>query len=941
MPNSHILSPTTDPFNPFGAADSQQSYSSMSSLSFSTAWAQGGTTHSPCHRPSRPLTVIGASPRYSTAQSTTVDGSLYRSLWQHPAVAVPSYTTAPDAPFPAHQRNPTSNFSHVLSALLASRASGTTNGSSHFVEDIHHPSSATSTTTTVPRTLESNIGRVPRPEYQTFAPSSSSCSPYAHMNAIHMPAMEPVPSSMASFTPPFSTGGDHAMGPIITRDRRCIQREPGLTDPSLDLPVQDLSETNAISMTRRRRSSANNSTISRPTSSLSSSSFTSSHSQLLSTSPQSTSSLSSIASSPPKAPLDVEDMSHTVTGNPRRPLSQTSKGATVPNLQRRHRSCSVASSVASTDSAPSTNSFSSTAAVAVASSSPPAAGLLTSSKAGQQQQQRGKHSSLLPPHQHQQLQQQINYKTEYCTRYQESGGHCPFGDRCQFAHDASELQRRPRSLTYKTRPCWSGDACLYQQNHQRCIYLHGDETPEMFDSQRGISYAKVQQICAKKAMKQQQQQQQQQQTKPKTKNDQRLSMPAIPSPSMTSPPKNPLATAQREATATTTPAASFASPSPSARRRTQRSQTLPSMTPVEAAASAIPASILPGSGATQSQQNAQDQTTVALLPPLPPATTALQEQEKHQSDTTHHTNNGRVMSWLFTNQANQESQTSQEESSQSLGCSRRKPFVALSNLRTTAADDGNVADGSESTAESTGGPLPSFPQGYDLVSDASSSSRESTSRTSTTTTTSTSATTAATTQEPQQLQAFQKPTFLSRSNRWSKSGAKKACPPKALSLSSLAEEDSQSPARSAARLASPALALMHTLRTPTRPTATMTMPTAVGSHYAVLPVPCAAPVSYDPFSMKTMMPMIPMGGLGMAQPPLAQQVPPPLMNTNHHNKSMMMMTMNMTSGFSGATSMHSKTDRSLLFSPGTPLTDMIPVLGLEQLESWNDICFDD
>ncbi|KAG0260967.1 hypothetical protein DFQ27_003245 [Actinomortierella ambigua] len=630
----------------------------------------------------------------------------------------------------------------------------------------------------------------------------------------------------------------------------------------------------------------------------------------------------------------------------RRPPSQTSKGSAAATLQRRHRSCSVASSTTSTDSAPSVKSCLSSAAVAMASSSPPApaAAVLTSStKSGQQQQQqqRGKHSSLLPPHQHQQLQQQLNYKTEYCTRFQESGGHCPFGDRCQFAHDASELQRRPRSLTYKTRPCWSGDSCLYQQNHQRCIYLHGSETPEMFDEQRGITFAKVQQICAKKAMKQQQQQQQ---TKSKLKNDQRLSMPAIPSPSMTAPPKNPLLSATTQQDATTATAAS----SSSSRRRIHRSQTLPSMTPVEAAASGIPASIQSATDAVQRKQDAQDHMTVALLPPPPPhpsAATALQEQEQLQSDSAHHTNNGRVMSWLFTDQANQQPQPSQQSA-----CSRRKPFEALSNLRTTSTDEGGAVDGSDSAS----GSLPSFPQGYDLVSDApSSSSSSSLPREPISRTTSTSAAP----QQGQSMQVFQKPTFLSRSNRWSKSGAKKACPPKALSLSSLAEEELLSPARSAARLASPALALMHTLRTPTRPTvsgaaATVGMP-VIGSHYAVLPVPVgasasasAAPVAatYDPFSMKTMM-MMPMLPPSMSMPmpgqPMPLLPPQPLMNTNHHNKSMMMMTM--TTGFPGATamSMHSKTDRSLLFSPGTPLTDMIPVLGLEQLESWKDICFDD
>ncbi|GJJ70354.1 ethanolamine phosphate phosphodiesterase [Entomortierella parvispora] len=82
------------------------------------------------------------------------------------------------------------------------------------------------------------------------------------------------------------------------------------------------------------------------------------------------------------------------------------------------------------------------------------------------------------------------YKTEFCTKFRESGS-CPFGDKCQFVHHDTELQRRSRALTYKTRHCWSGSDCAYQRNHGRCIYLHGNETAEMFDQQRGVSFAKT------------------------------------------------------------------------------------------------------------------------------------------------------------------------------------------------------------------------------------------------------------------------------------------------------------------------------------------------------------------------------------------------------------------------------------------------------------------
>lgn len=102
-----------------------------------------------------------------------------------------------------------------------------------------------------------------------------------------------------------------------------------------------------------------------------------------------------------------------------------------------------------------------------------------------------------------------HYKTEFCAKFREFG-HCPFGARCQFVHHEHELQRRGRALTYKTRPCWSGSSCQYQQNHSRCVYLHGDETAEMFDEQRGVSFAKVQKILAAKEVKQQQRRQQEQ-----------------------------------------------------------------------------------------------------------------------------------------------------------------------------------------------------------------------------------------------------------------------------------------------------------------------------------------------------------------------------------------------------------------------------------------------
>ncbi|KAI7830663.1 hypothetical protein BC939DRAFT_257949 [Gamsiella multidivaricata] len=111
------------------------------------------------------------------------------------------------------------------------------------------------------------------------------------------------------------------------------------------------------------------------------------------------------------------------------------------------------------------------------------------------------------------LQTKPKFKAEFCVKFRERG-YCSFGERCQFVHYEHELQRRSRAMTYKTRTCWSGGDCPYQQNHARCIYLHGGETPEMFDEQRGISFAKVKKILANKEMRQITRQQQQQQQQP-------------------------------------------------------------------------------------------------------------------------------------------------------------------------------------------------------------------------------------------------------------------------------------------------------------------------------------------------------------------------------------------------------------------------------------------
>ena len=69
------------------------------------------------------------------------------------------------------------------------------------------------------------------------------------------------------------------------------------------------------------------------------------------------------------------------------------------------------------------------------------------------------------------------FKTEICARW--IAGKCHWGDRCQFAHGAHELQQRPRHNKYKTALCKTfvatGGECPYGQ---RCHFIHAFTLPE-------------------------------------------------------------------------------------------------------------------------------------------------------------------------------------------------------------------------------------------------------------------------------------------------------------------------------------------------------------------------------------------------------------------------------------------------------------------------------
>ena len=68
-------------------------------------------------------------------------------------------------------------------------------------------------------------------------------------------------------------------------------------------------------------------------------------------------------------------------------------------------------------------------------------------------------------------------KTELCARW--VSGRCPFGERCQFAHGATDLRQRERPHLYKTKLCnkflETNGNCPYKQ---RCNFIHAFELPK-------------------------------------------------------------------------------------------------------------------------------------------------------------------------------------------------------------------------------------------------------------------------------------------------------------------------------------------------------------------------------------------------------------------------------------------------------------------------------
>lgn len=64
------------------------------------------------------------------------------------------------------------------------------------------------------------------------------------------------------------------------------------------------------------------------------------------------------------------------------------------------------------------------------------------------------------------------YKTELCASYMSTGGNCPYGEKCQFAHGMDELKSVDRPPKWRSKPCqnWvKTGSCSY---NERCCFRH-------------------------------------------------------------------------------------------------------------------------------------------------------------------------------------------------------------------------------------------------------------------------------------------------------------------------------------------------------------------------------------------------------------------------------------------------------------------------------------
>lgn len=69
------------------------------------------------------------------------------------------------------------------------------------------------------------------------------------------------------------------------------------------------------------------------------------------------------------------------------------------------------------------------------------------------------------------------YKTELCASYMSTGGNCPYGDKCQFAHGEAELKAVDRPPKWRSKPCQNWvkyGNCSY---NDRCCFRHDTPAP--------------------------------------------------------------------------------------------------------------------------------------------------------------------------------------------------------------------------------------------------------------------------------------------------------------------------------------------------------------------------------------------------------------------------------------------------------------------------------
>ncbi|KAL1917430.1 uncharacterized protein VTP21DRAFT_3823 [Calcarisporiella thermophila] len=70
------------------------------------------------------------------------------------------------------------------------------------------------------------------------------------------------------------------------------------------------------------------------------------------------------------------------------------------------------------------------------------------------------------------------FRTEMCRTFEEKG-HCPYGDRCEYAHTEAELRPLYRPWNFKTKPCRTFHESGHCPYGKRCHYRHNSGTDEI------------------------------------------------------------------------------------------------------------------------------------------------------------------------------------------------------------------------------------------------------------------------------------------------------------------------------------------------------------------------------------------------------------------------------------------------------------------------------